>query len=779
MKLSVKTLTLMIFLAIIGQSMIAQHTEVIEVIQKAEAFVQSLSASGDSFRNELFHKNMQPFRIIGVDNPANGFKTISDENLASGLCVDNLYTSGCGFGDQLTSWELVNINEPSIPCSGTPDWYLDYTNLVHEFMQGETYALTVTAGYHNTHFAVWIDFDGNLELTPDELLLSANCAEAGIAYNFDLTMPDDIENGAYIMRARTNWQNPATDPCATYVYGQAIDFTAFFCIPLPCIPFDPLTFDEIHHNPPEYSTQSLFICNYTCFATAFNISTQTEAGLKQHKGDSWLTVEPSYGYLESGETIEVTVGFNSAGLSSPGIYNGALLAYMNQSYNIPVTLELENCGYPPVTGFTCEYADLSTVNLSWEHPEMHVMRWDNGVNYTGIGGGEFSVAARWSPEHLGNFEGWLLTHVLFFPTSAIANYTIKVWKGEFADTLLVSQSVEEYVPNQWNEVLLYTPVNIDPEYWHWIGYHVADYGTDFSAGCDAGPAIAGFGDLISFDGVTWESLQSYGLDFNWNIAGILIPPDFASAEEFTPINYTVYCNDELIATLPPTATGYTDSQAPVEISEYMIGAVYSECESLSEPCTPLPIAWMECSPDSFAIAIGQNEILTEELLIINSGHQNSVMDYQIEIQYLTPEEGWLSLTPASGQIPGVSTDTVAMTITTTNLQIGEHKANLLITSNAHNQQLAEIPVVLDLITGISQTQQSDIHIYPNPAKGIFTIDGSTNFAKVSVFNAFGVEVYREEQALPAVIDLREQPGGIYFIRVEVDKKVGIGKIIRN
>jgi hypothetical protein len=781
MKSSIKTLTLLIFLAIIGKTMIAQQTE---VIQKAEAFVQLSSASGDSFRNEPLHKKMQPFRIIGIDNPTNDCKARAVENLASGFCVDNLYTSGCGSGDRLTSWELANINVPSIPCSGTPDWYLDYTYLVHEFMQGGTYALTVTAGYQNTHFAVWIDFDGNLELTPDELLLSVVCTEAGTAYNFDLTMPNDIENGVYTMRARTNRQNPATDPCATYVYGQAIDFTAFFCIPLPCIPFDPLTFGEIHHNPPEYSTQSMFICNYTCFATAFNISPQTEAGLEQHKGDSWLTVEPSYGYLESGETIEVTVGFNSAGLSSPGIYNGALLAYMNQSYNIPVTLELENCGLPPVENFTCAYTAPSTILLTWDspQPDQQVLRWDDGNNYTNLGmpeGGSFTAAARWDATMMEPYHNWLLTHIAFFPTSADATFVVKAWIGE---DLITSQPVMNITPEVWNEVELDTPVQIIGDQELSIGFEVTHPAGVSPAGCDAGPAVAGYGDLVN-----GGTLSGMGLDFNWNLAGYISPP--ATGEKALLLHqhnsksellaYNVYKNDVLIATLATNETTFVDVVFPGETPTYIIGAVYYECESMSDPCTPMPIAWMECVPESFNIALVQNETLTEELLIINSGHQNSVMNYQIEIQYLTPEDDWLSLTPASGQISGVSTDTVAMTITTTNLQIGEHKANLLITSNAHNQQLAEIPVVLDLITGISHPQKPTIHIYPNPTKGIVTIAGSVNFAKVAVFNAFGVEVYRGEQALPAQVDLTKQPRGVYLLKMEIESKILHHKIIIN
>jgi hypothetical protein len=51
----------------------------------------------------------------------------------------------------------------------------------------------------------------------------------------------------------------------------------------------------------------------------------------------------------------------------------------------------------------------------------------------------------------------------------------------------------------------------------WFGYEVT-HGADYVAGTDAGPAVAGYGDMISLDGSVWESMsQAYALNYNWNL----------------------------------------------------------------------------------------------------------------------------------------------------------------------------------------------------------------------------------------------------------------------
>jgi hypothetical protein len=56
----------------------------------------------------------------------------------------------------------------------------------------------------------------------------------------------------------------------------------------------------------------------------------------------------------------------------------------------------------------------------------------------------------------------------------------------------------------------------------WVGYEVTHGAGQFPAGCDAGPANPN-GDWISTDGVTWEHLAGFGLNYNWNIRAKLNP----------------------------------------------------------------------------------------------------------------------------------------------------------------------------------------------------------------------------------------------------------------
>jgi len=57
------------------------------------------------------------------------------------------------------------------------------------------------------------------------MILDDLCTAANTVYTFDFVVPADAPAGEFVMRARTNWQSPATDPCATYSYGNCCDFT--------------------------------------------------------------------------------------------------------------------------------------------------------------------------------------------------------------------------------------------------------------------------------------------------------------------------------------------------------------------------------------------------------------------------------------------------------------------------------------------------------------------------------------------------------------------------
>jgi hypothetical protein len=69
---------------------------------------------------------------------------------------------------------------------------------------------------------------------------------------------------------------------------------------------------------------------------------------------------------------------------------------------------------------------------------------------------------------------------------------------------------------QWNTVALTTPVAVDLSQELWVGYYI-NTTTGFPAGCDHGPAIDGYGNMMNFGG--WQTLLQINpeLDYNWNL----------------------------------------------------------------------------------------------------------------------------------------------------------------------------------------------------------------------------------------------------------------------
>ena len=172
--------------------------------------------------------------------------------------------------------------------------------------------------------------------------------------------------------------------------------------------------------------------------------------------------------------------------------------------------------------------DFNSVLLNWELPpgSPQWIHWDDGTNNNSIGltaGGDFYVASRWDPVSLTNYDGCQLTKVQFFPTSAQCSYEVRVWTGANAANLVATEPVAGYIVDDWNVVDITTPVIIDATDELWFGYKIIGQPTgEFPAGCDDGPAVVGYGDMVSIDGIQWDPLAIYNLDYNWNIQGYVI-----------------------------------------------------------------------------------------------------------------------------------------------------------------------------------------------------------------------------------------------------------------
>jgi len=227
-----------------------------------------------------------------------------------------------------------------------------------------------------------------------------------------------------------------------------------------------------------------------------------------------------------------------------------------------------------------------TVLLEWVDPQNPAtvegwLQWDNGDNSDAIGhGGPFLVAVRYTQPQLIPYQDTYLTRIKMFPYEAGGEIVLKVWTGNNASQLVRSQVIQNYTAGEWNEFTLNQPFLITGLEELWFGYEIGD-GNLYIAGVDSGPAIAGYGDLISIDGILWESMSTaYGLNYNWNLAGYVTsnpnPGSRQNPRSFTTFN--VYRENVLIDTTSQTFYWDDINHLDHEVG-YKITAVYSDCES--------------------------------------------------------------------------------------------------------------------------------------------------------------------------------------------------------
>ena len=203
-------------------------------------------------------------------------------------------------------------------------------------------------------------------------------------------------------------------------------------------------------------------------------------------------------------------------------------AVYNAGESAPATVEVELVTYAPArnltyTSYDCEF--------SWSPPLGNMpafpvdsagsMKWCDNYKYDQVGTGgpvEFDVAVRWAPFQLNQFSNGplLATAIDFFPCESAATYRVRIWQGDEAEQMIYEQEVTDFMVNEWNHIILSDSVLININQELWIGYNV-NTPTGFPAGCDNGPAIDGYGNMMNFGG--WQTLLEINpdLDYNWNI----------------------------------------------------------------------------------------------------------------------------------------------------------------------------------------------------------------------------------------------------------------------
>ena len=189
----------------------------------------------------------------------------------------------------------------------------------------------------------------------------------------------------------------------------------------------------------------------------------------------------------------------------------------------------------------------STTEPSFLEKQDEWIHYDDGINVNSIGltsGGYFQWGIRITPDELAGYDDYILTTVKFHhgqagqpPCQNSGNVYVYEEGTSTSPGAQIPSATTPWDDNGtgWVEIELATPVPIDTSEEIWVTIDVTNAPGEYPAGVDIGPMVQDKGGFISMDGVTWNQINEYELDYNWNLwAGLDLsnePPETPDAPE--------------------------------------------------------------------------------------------------------------------------------------------------------------------------------------------------------------------------------------------------------
>jgi hypothetical protein len=390
-----------------------------------------------------------------------------------------------------------------------------------------------------------------------------------------------------------------------------------------------------------------------------------------------------------------------------------------------------------------------TTTLTWVAPDCPTsgggpppqwIHWDDGVNYDAIGTGgavDFWIAARWDAAQIVPLDGGSITKISFYPASTgSATYSAMIWEGPTPNAPVVNQPIPTVVNDQWNIVTLTAPHPIDISKELWIGVDVNASG-GWPAGCDAGPEVDGYGNMIYWTGA-WATLISLNpaLTYNWNVQAYVEPTKKEAGARSSVINIKPPVNNLKGQTLGITGKTNTADNASFNSGSGLIiqdspkGSqllgynVYSTDDNQTTPFHKVNLAGPVTSPYTHVHPI-TTEPTTTWRYFVTAVFQDS----------LNP--GPVLCEPSS--------DTITITF----------------------------PAV-----GINDLTNSSITMYPNPANEVVNIVSTNDIKTIEVLNYIGQTVYTNNNVnlKNAKLNVTSFKAGVYFVKVTTTSGIKTTKI---
>ena len=179
-----------------------------------------------NFSQKVDFSAIKTFEIIAYTELSNDQKFLNDTAKKSIQNYNCNPVSYCEEGDKITLVKLGSIDNMS-DCNSVG--YSDFTNQQTDLDRGVSYDFVIENNESYHQLSLWIDFNDNKVFETEELIIKDK--EYSYSDTFSIVIPDNAEVGLHLMRVRTNWDEPSSDPCVEFEFGETEDYSVVIVNP--------------------------------------------------------------------------------------------------------------------------------------------------------------------------------------------------------------------------------------------------------------------------------------------------------------------------------------------------------------------------------------------------------------------------------------------------------------------------------------------------------------------------------------------------------------------
>jgi len=634
----------------------------------------------------------------------------------------------------------------------------DYTSISTSIPAGGYEVITVTNGNAWAADIVYCWADWNKDFifgTGDEKYMLTNVGSAGQTFTGVIEVPPGTPGGEYRFRIRMTYST-APQPCGDAPYGEVEDYT-----------------------------------------------------ISIGAGFGWLEAGPLYGTLEPGQSIDVTVFFNSFLIPPTGPYSGLLTFTSNDPVNpvvdVPVILTCGGTTGPiinvnPESLYFCLFPyqlETKFVTITNTGTEPLIITMDITYLNESPGNSSFTVEDYRSSPSSAYLSAEAAPKTI--PATGVIT-TDAIWDLQFTAPCGDGNG-EAGIETDGNYI--YTTK------WNGTGFFKYEMDGTFLGAMTVG-SVQGIRDL-AFDGTYFyggaTATTVYKMDFSTQtLVGQFTAPTAVRAIAYDYDEDAFYANNWSTPIVLFDASGATLNTIPTAGDESYYGFAYDNNNGskhlygFSQNVNYSGGVIFELAlPNGTPTGIS-HDVVTElavpgtdlagGLFTCNNWFENgttsigglvqNVVLFAYELHETEGQVEWLSLSAYNATVDPGGSATIGVICNTNGL--GDHfyyYASIWIANNSINNQLVEIPVSLEFITGIDDAGgDSYIMMYPNPTTDFVNIKSNSNISQVRIFNQVGQMVFSENvSGAEATINTSGLPPGNYIVEITTGEGISTQKLV--